>query len=651
MVVLGAGIAVAAEGFRPVAGGQIDEVRLTAECGELRLTALPGGIAFALGLTPPRPARQDGPGLLGSRLSAPGAKPEAQPIEGHIVLLDFVGADPAVQPMGQVPRPLLLNHYAGRDRSRWLESRACYGEVVYRGLWPGVDLVLRPEGGRLAYEWRGSADVLGHVAVRWRGATDIAQVDGNEVVSTPHGTLIVSPALGSALTGWISPAEEAVPAGPVATLAPQPATKDLDRMVWSTFLGGWSWDESYAVVSNGVGLTFLTGYTQSLDYPTIPGTAIVLGFTNVIVTALDEESGFPVWSTVLSGENTNEGRGIAMLPNGNVVVVGRTYSVDFPTTPGVQDSTVSASGSSFIAELEAQTGRFVWCTLLDDGWALSVAAASEGAVVLAGIVSSPYLPTTVGTFQPTHRGGYFDGFVARISNQGRALDWCTYLGSSDEDYVSAVGLDDQGRPVAGGFTGLDFPVTPGSYDTHCDGLGAGFVTKLTADGRQFVLEYIPGRRRHPRLEDWPGRSRGGGRRYGLGDVPGHDRRISDQHAGHRGRLHQYAQRGRFELAAEHVSGWPHQDDELEGLSLPPGGGILVCGRTWGPTFPGPLGPDQFAVPGVNAARPGAPERLRAGTLGQRRLRRERFPAERSSRGDVYRGGGCSWGPPGRPTSR
>ena len=236
MVVLGAGIAVAAEGFRPVAGGQIEEVRLAAECGELRLTALPGGIAFALGLTPPRPARLDGPGLLGSRRSAPGARPEAQPIEGHIVLLDFVGADPAVQPMGQVPRPLLLNHYTGRDRSRWLESRACYEEVVYRGLWPGVDLVLRPEGGRLAYEWRGSADVLGRVAVRWRGATDIAQVDGNEVVFTPHGTLIVSPALGSALTGWISPAEEAVPAGPVAALAPQPATKDLDRRVWSTFL-------------------------------------------------------------------------------------------------------------------------------------------------------------------------------------------------------------------------------------------------------------------------------------------------------------------------------------------------------------------------------------------------------------------------------
>ena len=347
-------------------------------------------------------------------------------------------------------------------------------------------------------------------------------------------------------------------------------------------------------------MTFLTGYTQSLDYPTIPGTAIVLGFTNVIVTALDEESGFPVWSTVLSGDSVNEGWGIAMLPNGNVVVVGRTYSVDFPTTPGVQDTTVSESGSSFIAELEAQTGRFVWCTLLDYGWALSVAAASDGAVVLAGIVSSPYLPTTVGTFQPTHRGGYFDGFVARISNQGRALDWCTYLGSSDEDDVRAVGLDDQGRPVVGGFTGLDFPVTPGSYDTHCDGLGAGFVTKLTADGRQLSWStFLEG-------ADISALKIGRDGRVVVAGGTGSETfpvTIGAYQTSMRGTgdgfISTLSVDGSSLLQSTYLGG--PKRDELEGLSLPPGGGILVCGRTWGPTFPGPLGPDQFAVPGINAA--------------------------------------------------
>ncbi|MHB8077771.1 MAG: DUF7948 domain-containing protein [Candidatus Krumholzibacteriia bacterium] len=494
MGVLGLLAPATAGEFRPVRGDRPDEIRLAAECGALRLTALQGGVAFALGLTPPPAPRREI--TADPRADLPGDR-QPRSVEGQVVLLEFVSGDPTVRPEPGSTHPPLLNSYAGRDRARWLEGRTACVDVVYRDIWPGVDLVLRPVGSRLAYEWRGSAEARQRIALRWRDATVSHRADGSEVVSTPHGSLVVSAPLGTAPTGWISLSAKAPTAATAPSGAQSSAAKDLDQVAWSTFIGGSSVEESFAVTSNGAGRTFFTGYTESLDYPTIPGTVTVAGGRNVLITALDEESGHPVWSTVLNGNSLDEGRGVSMLPSGNVAVAGRSFSVDFPTTPGVWDSTSIGVETAFVAELDAQTGRLVWCTLLDNCGAMSVAGASDGAVVIGGWSVSSSLPATPSAFQTVYGGGNSDGFVARVSHQGQQLDWSTYLGGSDHDEVSAIAMDNEDRPVIGGYTGgtyfwSNFPATAGSYDSFYDGYTSGFVTKLSADGSQLVWSTFVG---------------------------------------------------------------------------------------------------------------------------------------------------------------
>src|SRR5262249_36552166 len=48
----------------------------------------------------------------------------------------------------------VVNELRGRDPSRWLTGIPRYGQVVYRRLWPGIDLRLRERSGVLEYEFR-----------------------------------------------------------------------------------------------------------------------------------------------------------------------------------------------------------------------------------------------------------------------------------------------------------------------------------------------------------------------------------------------------------------------------------------------------------------------------------------------------------------
>lgn len=79
------------------------------------------------------------------------------------------------------------------------------------------------------------------------------------------------------------------------------------------------------------------------------------------------------------------------------------------------------------------------------------------------------------------------------------LEWSTYIGGSEGEYITSVALDTQERPVFAGWTySTDFPITPGAYDGTFNG-GAGslltdaFVTCMEADGSDLVFStYLGG---------------------------------------------------------------------------------------------------------------------------------------------------------------
>ena len=135
---------------------------------------------------------------------------------------------------------------------------------------------------------------------------------------------------------------------------------------------------------------------------------------------------------------------------------------------------------------------------VDNGNAVAVAA--NGDVFLAGTTQSTDLPVAPGTFDPSYNGAnpipwlVGDGFVARLAASNGALLWCTYLGGNENDQMTVAGAIGDDPVVAGWTSSLDFPTTPGAFDTTHNGTldgytyGGGdvFVTRLAANGQSLV---------------------------------------------------------------------------------------------------------------------------------------------------------------------
>ena len=180
--------------------------------------------------------------------------------------------------------------------------------------------------------------------------------------------------------------------------------------------------------------------------------------------------------------------------DGFLYVVGGTASPGFPTTTGAYDRTFNGTHDAYLAKF-APDGSVVFSTFLGGAGydrAYAVEVDDQGRATVAGR-AGPGFPATPGALQTAFGGdtnpnvlyGPQDGFVARFSADGSALEWATYFGGNGPDSPRDIALDDAGNVYL--VTGVDRPnpyVTPGSFDPVFDGPFEGLVAEIASDGTQ-----------------------------------------------------------------------------------------------------------------------------------------------------------------------
>src|SRR5262249_16681184 len=148
-----------------------------------------------------------------------------------------------------------------------------------------------------------------------------------------------------------------------------------------------------------------------------------------------------------------------------------TTSPYFPTTPGAFQRTYGGWGDGFVVKVNAEGSGLVYATYLggSQGWDLcnGIAVDALGNAYVTGKTDSRDFPTTQSAFQRTHRGGpaTTNGFVSKLSADGSALLYSTYLGGRFNDVAVGVAVDVQdllgNAYLTGEVESDDFPTTPG----------------------------------------------------------------------------------------------------------------------------------------------------------------------------------------------
>ncbi|MCP4216901.1 MAG: hypothetical protein GY765_19780 [bacterium] len=266
-----------------------------------------------------------------------------------------------------------------------------------------------------------------------------------------------------------------------------PTKSGAASLLYSTYLGGTLCDWSCDIAVDASGNAYVTGYTESSDFPVLnqyqtfqygdpyPDDAFV-----VKLDTTKSGTASLLYSTYLGGESGETSGGIAADAAGNAYVTGMTASSDFPTLNQYQ--TYQGSGDVYVTKLDTTKSgpaSLLYSTCLGGTeWntGQGIAVDAGGKVYVTGKTEEGFpMLNQYQTLQGKH-----DLFVAKLDPSvggASSLLYSTYLGGSDYDVVCSIAADNNGTAyVAGHTSSADFP-TLNQYQAYLGGTDL-FITKL-----------------------------------------------------------------------------------------------------------------------------------------------------------------------------
>ena len=272
-------------------------------------------------------------------------------------------------------------------------------------------------------------------------------------------------------------------------------------LLYSTCLGGPGApindeESGYGIAVDGNGNAYVTGFTQSPDFPLENPFQAEKGTSahaqTAFVTKLTADGSELVYSTYLGGSSGATGLGIAVEPDCAKVtsysayVVGGTSSSDFPTTRGAFKRRKPGGKSSvaFVTKLSPSGQSLVYSTFLGGSgsdWARAIAIDCDGNAHVTGETSSLSNFPTKNAFQPDP-GGSADAFVTVLNAEGSALVSSSLLGGTGTDSGISIAVDGAGNQYVTGYTtSANFPTTENAFqDIFGGGIADAFVAKVSA---------------------------------------------------------------------------------------------------------------------------------------------------------------------------
>lgn len=124
-------------------------------------------------------------------------------------------------------------------------------------------------------------------------------------------------------------------------------------LIFSTYLGGSSYDYGHGVAVGANGTVYVCGYTYSEDFPVQnPYQNFNAGAHDAFVTQFHADGGGLTHSSYIGGSSSDYSYGVAVVSDGTTTVTGKTGSADFPTYNAFQASNAGGTSDAIIATFD-----------------------------------------------------------------------------------------------------------------------------------------------------------------------------------------------------------------------------------------------------------------------------------------------------------
>lgn len=377
------------------------------------------------------------------------------------------------------------DYMIGRSKERWARNVPHFAKVRYEEAYPGIDLVYYGKGNQLEHDFvvRPGADPA-IIRMVFSGADKISIRENGDLHFDIGGSEMLFSRPFIYQDGEAGRVEVA---GNFVRLSKNEigfSVADYDRsktlvidpvLSYSSYLGGSYLDVATAMTVDSQGFIWVTGYTETQDYPTAGRALQDFGGDrrNMFLTKINPFAfGFDslAYSSFMGGTFAENPTAIEVDSAGNVYIVGDTTSGDFPATENGHIPDVAAGDlMGFLVKIDLDSTQdypIVYGTYIGDedddegaDAATGLAIREPGIAYVCGYTNSEEFPL-VNAAQGSGRG-LDDAFIAVYDTNlsgADSLRYSSYLGGNSTDVATAILPIDQNVFLVTGYTySTDFP--------------------------------------------------------------------------------------------------------------------------------------------------------------------------------------------------
>lgn len=463
----------------------------------------------------------------------------------HAYKVHFIGCSQQCSVSGQDVDPTegYDNYFLGSNPDRWVSRVPHHKTILYKGLYPGIDMDVRMAQHALKNNFYISPGTSpSAIAMRYEGTEKMYLSAGNLIIRTSVGEIVeLSPfAYQDMDTGRceidvryrLKGTEVTFVVGDYDTLLPLVIDPVLH---FSTYTGSsadnWGTTATYDFEKN----TYTSGLVFGTGYPVATGAydQSFNGNGDIGIFKFDSTGSQRIFATYLGGSNADMPHSMIVNSFGELVIFGTTGSRDFPTTANAYDTSFNGGsvlhyeGGTYVnypngsdifvsrfssdgTQLQASTfiggngndglnyrNYYTAFTIMcgNDSLYFNYGDGARGEIITDDLNNIYIGSTTFSTNFPVTQGSVNNypplkqnGIVFKLDYNLRNIIWSTYLGGDGDDAVYSIDVDSSYNIiVCGGTNSTNFPTTPGVFQpTYGGGSADGFISKISYNGDRLI---------------------------------------------------------------------------------------------------------------------------------------------------------------------